>query len=308
MPAAPSVVVPGNLDGVHRGHRALIATARQRALRDDLRVVAMFFDPHPLEVLLPERAPARLTLPARRREILRGVGADAVAIERFDERFAHLTPEEFVEQVLARGQQARSVVVGPDFRFGHRRAGDVHRLRELGTKRGFDVVVADPVRHAGGIVSSSRVREHLIEGDMEAASDLLLRVHDVEGTVVEGDRRGRTLGYPTANLDCDDVLLPADGVYAVIVRDCTDAEGRRWSGVANLGKRPTFDTAPAVEVHLFDFEGDLYGRRLRVGFVSRIRGERRFDGLEALKAQIDRDAEAARRINAAVDGELIGWV
>lgn len=304
-----SVIIPGNLDGVHRGHRALIAAGRQRALDGDLRVVAMFFDPHPLEVLLPERAPDKLTMPARRRTLLRGVGADAVVAQRFDDAFSKLSPEAFAREVLVGQHGARSVVVGPDFRFGHHRKGDLPLLRALGEELGFDVTVMEPVRHGGHVVSSSRVREHLGEGDVAAAADLLLRIHDVDGTVVRGDERGRAIGFPTANLDCDPVLLPADGVYCVVARDLDQPGAPRLPGVANLGSRPTFsDAGRAVEVHLFDFHGDLYGHRLRVGFVSRIRGERRFDGIEALKAQIARDAEVARNDVAGVDGELVAWV
>lgn len=306
--ASPSVIVPGNLDGVHRGHRALLAAARQRAIRGDLRVTAMFFDPHPMEVLLPERAPVRLTMPERRRALLRGAGADAVVAQRFDEAFAKLSPEDFARRVLAEAQGARGVVIGPDFRFGHRRAGDLAALRTLGAELGFDVTVVEPVRHAGGVVSSSRVREHVAEGDVEGAAELLLRVHEVEGTVVRGDERGRAIGFPTANLAPDPVLLPGDGVYAVVARDLDAPAAPRLGGVANLGTRPTFAAGRAVEVHLFDFQGDLYGHRLRVGFVSRIRGERRFDGVEALKARIARDADAAREAIRGVDGELVGWV
>lgn len=306
--AYPSIIVPGNLDGVHRGHRALIAAARQRAMGDELRVTAMFFEPHPLEVLLPERAPVRLTMPDRRRAILRGVGADTVVAQRFDRAFAQLAPEEFARRVLVEENGARGVVVGPDFHFGHRRAGDVSMLHELGGQLGFDVVIAEPVRHGGSVVSSSRVRELLLEGNVQDAAELLLRVHEAEGLVVRGDERGRALGFPTANLECDPVLLPADGVYAVVARDLTETGAPRLAGVANLGTRPTFDAGRAVEVHLFDFAGDLYGHRLRVGFVSRIRGERRFDGVEALRAQITRDAEAAREAVSRADGELVGWV
>lgn len=302
-PHGPSVVAPGNYDGVHAGHRALIQAARELA-GDGVGVTVMTFNPHPAVLLAPERAPALLTTIERRIELLRGAGADRVEVATFDEAFAAQSPDEFVEDLVGR-LGARGVVVGPDFRFGKGRAGDIEVLRSAGASMGFAVRVVDPVLRGGEVVSSTRIRRCLREGRVEDATELLGRVHDSSGVVVEGDRRGRTIGFPTANLACDPVLLPADGVYAVVGRA---PGGELLTGVANLGVRPTFAAGRSVEVHLFDFDGDLYGRTLRVGFVGRLRGEQKFDGLDALKAQIASDAERARRLLAAADREAWRWI
>ncbi len=289
----PSTAVTlGNHDGVHLGHRALLEAARQRADRDGLKVRAVTFDPHPAAVLAPHRAPPLLSTVARRSELMRAFGADEVRVLRFDQGFASLTPDEFVQRVLLEELQARVAVVGPDFRFGRGRAGDGALLERLGGQLGFDVIAVEPVLLDGEVVSSTRIRRALQAGDVSAATRSLGRVHDVEGRIVRGDGRGRSIGVPTANLDCAPVLLPADGVYAVVAR--VVGEDALLFGVANLGLRPTFAAGRSVEVHLFDVDRDLYDRRLRVGFVRRIRAERKFDGVEALEAQIARDIAGAR--------------
>ncbi len=303
-PHAPtSVVTPGNHDGVHLGHRALLDAARALAAREH-RVVALTFDPHPAQVLAPHRAPPLLTTPARRADLLRRAGADHVEILPFDHALAQRSPEEFVDGVLVERLRAAGVVVGPDFRFGRGRAGDLATLRALGEERGFAVRAVGPVERAGAVVSSTRVRGLLTEGRVAEATALLGRVHDVGGVVVEGHRRGRTIGFPTANLDPEPVLAPADGVYAVVAR--VDDEIVR--GVANLGVRPTLEAGRSIEVHLFDFDRDIYGRAVRVGFVARLRGEVKFDGLDALKAQIARDADEARHALDAADAETWSWI
>ncbi len=292
---ARSVVVPGNHDGVHLGHQALLAHARDAAVAERLTVVALTFDPHPLRELAPERAPMPLTTIARRAELLRAAGADHVEIARFDAAYAAQTAEEWVDARLVAELGARALIVGPDFRFGRDRGGDLARLEELGRARGFVVDVASEVRlpGTGERVSSTAVRSSLMRGDVKHAAALLGRAHQVDGVVVEGHRRGRTIGFPTANLAPDPILLPFDGVYAVRMQ----LPGGAWSdGVANLGTRPTFAAGRSLEAHLFDFEGDLYGARVSLAFVERIRDERKFDGPEALVAQIRRDAEAARAL------------
>ncbi|MCZ7683490.1 MAG: bifunctional riboflavin kinase/FAD synthetase [Sandaracinaceae bacterium] len=301
-----AVVTLGNHDGVHLGHRALLTAARERAGREGLTVTAVTFDPHPSVVLAPDRAPPLLTTIARRRELLLALGADEVTVLRFDRELASTSPEGFAEDVLARRLDARSVVVGPDFRFGRGRAGDVTALRALGEAHGFDVISVPPVTLEGEAVSSTRVRAALARGEVAEAARLLGRAHDVDGTVVRGDGRGRSIGVPTANLDCDPVLLPADGVYAVVLR--VHGERELLRGVANLGVRPTFAAGRSVEVHLFDVDRDLYDARVRVGFVERLRAEQRFDGIEALKAQIARDAERARASLAAASEEAWRWI
>jgi riboflavin kinase/FMN adenylyltransferase len=317
MGPPPTVVAPGNHDGVHLGHRALIETARRVAERSApaLRVAALTFDPHPLHFVAPDRAPPLLTTPGRRAQLLHGAGADFVRVRPFDDAFAALSPEAFVDEVLIGELGARAVVVGTDFRFGSNRAGDVELLHTLGIRYGLTTVTVSPVTLDGRLVSSSQVRAALAQGDVELAARMLTRVHDVTRRVVKGDARGRTIGFPTANLELEGLMPPADGVYAVSVRVLDDhesegpppAEGRR-SGVANLGVRPTLGAGRSMEVHLLDFEGDLYGRELRVGFVARLRGEQKFSGIDALRAQIARDVEAGRRAIETCDPRLLTWI
>ncbi|MCB9612666.1 MAG: bifunctional riboflavin kinase/FAD synthetase [Sandaracinus sp.] len=300
-----SVLTPGNFDGVHLGHRALVTAAAEGARRRGCRAVAMFFDPHPITFFRPDEPHPQLTTVARRSELLARVGADVVDVRRFDAEFAALSPEEFVRDALVRPHGLVEIVVGADFRFGRGRAGDVETLRALGNEHGFEVTLVEPVDHDGGVVSSTRIRGLLADGAVGAASRLLSRFHDVDGVVVEGDRRGRTIGFPTANLRVEG-MLPADGVYAVLCRIPGETELRR--GVANLGNRPTFEAGRSVEVHLLDFAGDLYGRTLRVGFVERLRGEVRFAGIEALVAQLNADVEAGRAALDAAEPEHAGWI
>jgi len=289
-----AVVVPGNHDGVHVGHVALLKLAQREAEKDGARVVALTFDPHPLALLAPERAPSTLTLIERRTELLLHAGADEVVIAPFDARYAKLGPSHFIERELVEKLRASAIVVGPDFRFGQARAGDVPFLQTEGARLGFRVVIADAVPAANvARVSSTSVREALVRGDVEAAASMLGRPHEIEGEVIHGQARGRTIGFPTANLQPSGVLLPKDGVYAVVAR-VVGAEEALLTGVANLGVRPTVGAGRSVEVHLFDTDRDLYGKTLRVGFVRRLRDEQKFESFEALVAQIRRDAEAAR--------------
>jgi riboflavin kinase/FMN adenylyltransferase len=318
MGPPPTVVAPGNHDGVHLGHRALIETARRLAVRSTppLRVAALTFDPHPLHFVAPDRAPPLLTTPERRAQLLRGAGADYVRVQPFDNAFSALSPEAFFDEVLLGELGARAVVVGTDFRFGAQRAGDVELLHTLGMRAGLTVVTVSPVTLDGQLVSSSQVRAALAQGEVELAARMLSRVHDVTRRVVRGDGRGRGIGFPTANLALEGLMTPADGVYAVSVRVLDghdegagppDAAERRL-GVANLGVRPTLGAGRSLEVHLLDFEGDLYGRELRVGFVKRLRGEQKFPGIDALRAQIARDVEAGRHALEACDPELLTWI
>lgn len=299
-------VAPGNHDGVHVGHRALVTAALEGAQRHGLEAIAMFFDPHPMEVLRGAKV-ERITTPQRRAQLLAEAGAHRVHVQPFTDAFSRLSPEAFVQEVLLGELGAKGVVVGPDFRFGQKAAGNVDTLRDLGDRYGFEVVQVDPVKLGDTRVSSTAVRESLRTGDLESATRMLTRAHDVEGCVVQGDQRGRTIGFPTANLDCAPVLLPADGVYAVAVREVqgTNSTGPTRYGVANLGVRPTFAAGRSVEVHLLDFEGDLYGKTLRVAFLARIRAEQKFDGLDHLKTQIASDAETARRLCNGTPKELL---
>lgn len=305
----PSVVTPGNYDGVHLGHQKLLETARAEAARaGGLRVVAMTFDPHPAQFMAKEGAGDLLTDPARRRELLLGRGAEEVVLKRFDAAFAALTPEEFARRVLVEEVGARAVVVGEDFRFGAGRAGDVAALQALGNQLGFRAIQVGKVESAGGPVSSSRIRRALSDGDVLSAALMLGRVHDVTRRVIRGDQRGRTIGVPTANLELAGTLLPQSGVYAVVARVLGERDAPRLAGVANLGTRPTVAAGRSFEVHLLDFDGDLYGRELRVGFVARLREERKFPDLGALKQQIQRDIEAARSAVHETEAERLQWM
>jgi riboflavin kinase / FMN adenylyltransferase len=294
------VIAPGNYDGVHLGHRALIRTARAFASEHGLETCVLTFDPHPASVLPAARAKAVLTQHARRAQLLHTAGADRVHVQSFTPEFAALSPEAFIDALLDQG--ARALVVGPDFRFGNARAGDVALLERVGQQRGFRVLTEPPVLLEGERVSSSAIREALRAGDVPHANRMLGRAHELMGRVVRGDQRGRTIGFPTANLDPEPVLPPLDGVYAVLARELDPARaahsgvGPIYEGVANLGTRPTFEAGRSLEVHLFDFERDIYGAQLRVGFVGRVRGEARFSGIDELRAQIARDCDSAREL------------
>jgi riboflavin kinase/FMN adenylyltransferase len=296
-----SAVTIGNFDGVHRGHQALVGETVAHARAHGLRAVALTFDPHPARVLAPGREPMPLTTAARKAELLEALGIHLLAVLPFTKEVAALGPEAFAREVLAEALGTRHVVVGETFRFGHEQRGDALALARLGETLGFTVRAVPAVLDDGRPVSSSRIREALTEGDVARAASLLGRPYSVEGPVVEGDRRGRTIGVPTANVDAGDVLLPGHGVYA---GTCRLDDGRSRLAVVNVGRRPTFDgRTVTVEAHLVDFEGDLYGRQLRLSFSVRLRDEQRFAGKEALVAQIRRDVERARSlVTAAPEG------
>lgn len=302
--APGGVVVIGNFDGVHQGHAGVLADAHRFAsAAGGLEVRALTFDPHPATVF-GRVAPATLTALARKAELLRAAGADGVFVRTFDRAFSEHTPEQFARTLLAGVLRARVVVVGENFRFGHGRAGDFETLRELGAALGFDTHAASLRGDAGGPFSSTRARAAIAAGDLPAAEHVLGRPHAFSGVVAHGAERGRTLGFPTANVADVVELVPPDGVYAVSVDRLAgpnDTATPLAGGVMNVGVRPTIASGPPQrthEVHLFDFEGDLYGARLRVHVLQRLRGERKFAGLDELRAQIARDAEAARVILA----------
>ena len=284
-------VALGNFDGVHRGHQALLDRTAEQARALDAPLVALTFEPHPRRFFVADTGPFRLTLPPAKLRLLEQYGVQAVLAQRFDPAFAAVTADAFVDDVLLGGLGARHVVCGYDFTFGARRGGNVEKLRAMGETRGFGVTVLDPVMREGEIYSSTRIREALRAGMAREATELLGHVWEIEGTVEQGDQRGRTIGFPTANVALGEHLRPRFGVYAV--RALIDGSWR--NAVANLGKRPTVGKLQEnFEVHLFDFAGDLYGRTLRVQLVDFIRPEMKFAGLDALKAQIAADGEAAR--------------
>ena len=304
LPAAArgAVLAIGNFDGVHLGHRAVLEAARRRAAVEGALWGALTFEPHPRELLSPESAPARLTPFALKAALIRALGADLLIVLPFDRALAALAPEAFVAEVLAARIGARAVATGVDFRFGHRRAGDVATLARAGARHGIAVEPVEPVEVEGERCSSTAVRAHLEAGRVDRAARLLGRPHEVAGLVRPGDRRGRTLGFPTANLAPRParVQLPGAGVYAVTARIAGEPGGRWHPAVANLGRRPTFDgEGLRLEVHLLDGEHALYGRRLAVRFLERLREERRFASPAELVEQIARDCAAARRVLGA---------
>lgn len=289
-PDPGAVVTVGTFDGVHVGHQALLAYVRERATAQAGRSVAVSFDPHPREVVHGEPVPL-LTTVDERAEAFEALGLDRFVVLPFTKDFAALSPEAFVRDVLVKHVGLREIVIGYDHGFGRGRSGDAELLEQLGAELGFATDIVPPQLVARHVVSSSEVRRLLTEaGDAERAAEMLGRPYALTGRVVEGDRRGRTIGYPTANLAVDHPrkVVPCEGVYAVGVRL---PDGARRGGMLNIGRRPTFGGEERrIEVHLFDFRGDLYGQPLRVEFVARIRDERRFESVEALTEQLSRDA------------------
>ena len=281
----------GNFDGVHRGHAAILTELKRLADDRDVPAVAVTFDPHPVAVLRPDRAPPRLTAPDRRAELLTAGGADAVVRLPVDAALLAHTAREFFDRVLVGAFAAAGVVEGGDFRFGRDRGGDVAKLRRWGEPLGWTVTTVGPVEVRGEPVSSSRIRRLIADGKVAEARALLGRPHRLTGTVVAGEGRGRTLGFPTANLSDLDVLAPAPGVYA----GRCEVGGTSYPVALHLGPRPTFDAGPpTAEAHLLNFAGDLYGRRLAVDLLGRVRGVRTFAGADDLKRQIAADLRAVR--------------
>lgn len=294
--ARGAVAAIGNFDGVHPGHRAVIDAARRIAADLKAPPAVLTFEPHPRRLFRPNDPPFRLTPFRAKARLLEELGIELMLAPRFDRRFADIGAEAFVHDVLARGLGLRHVVCGQDFMFGHNRAGDAAMLQRLGFEHGMGVTAIDPVREKDLVYSSSAIRKLLQLGDPAGAARLMGRPFEIAGRVRRGDKLGRKLGFPTANVDHRSYLPPRTGVYAV--RAALDREGAPWlAGVANFGNRPTVDGLRLLfEVHLFDFQGDLYGKRLRVRLIEYLRPERKFDGLEALKAQIAEDARQARRV------------
>lgn len=299
--ARGAAVAVGNFDGVHPGHRAVIAEAGVIARDAGVPWSVLTFEPHPRRLFQPETPPFRLTpLRAKAREIA-GLGVDFLIVQRFDRAFSRLPAEAFVDDVLVRHLGAVHVVSGYDFVFGHKRGGNCELLLAMGAEKGFGFTAVQAVEDPSGeVYSSTRIRERLTDADPSGAARILGREFEIDGRVCRGDQRGRRIGFPTANIALGAYLRPANGVYAVRATVDEGDEPRWRDGVANLGHRPTFAGEDVVlEVYLFDFDGDLYGRRLRVRLVDYLRPEKKFDGLQDLKAQIASDSAAARRILTA---------
>jgi riboflavin kinase / FMN adenylyltransferase len=291
----PNAVTVGNFDGVHLGHQAMLARLTARAASVGALPAVLTFEPHPREVFTPTSAPTRLTSLREKLEILRALGVAHVHVCRFSKPFAALSAEDFVRRILVQGLQARYVLVGDDFRFGARRAGDFALLKQLGTQYGFEAEALHTVEAAGQRASSTAVREALAAGDMATAAQLLGRPYSISGRVVGGDQLGRKIGYPTANIQLKHNRPPLTGIFAVRVQGLEQPD---WPGVASLGTRPTVHAngRPTLEVHLFNFDRSIYRQHLRVEFLHKLRDEAKFPNLEALIAQIDQDARQAREM------------
>lgn len=293
-PFSRTVVTMGNFDGVHLGHRAILARVKARAKELGSQPVALTFEPHPVKVLRPHANLSLLTTPEQKFQLLAEAGMEAVVVLPFTRRFATISARDFVVSYLVERLKVREVVVGHDYSFGHNREGNIELLKDLGRSLGFTVQVVWAVEVAGAPVSSSLIRAMLKLGKVKEANRLLGRPYSVTGRVIPGKGRGgKLLGIPTANIQPENDLLPASGIYAVVVHRGNDI----LPGVANIGTCPTFDGQElSLEVHIFDFSGDLYGERLDVKFMARLREERRFPSIEALAAQIRADIEAARQV------------
>jgi len=291
-----AVLALGNFDGFHLGHQAVVNRAISLGFHMRKPVIVATFDPHPVSYFKPDVPPFRLTTLDQRQELFAHAGADAMLVFRFGPEMAATSAEGFVTDILAARLGASGVVTGDDFTFGKGRTGSIEMMKELGARNGITAEAVAPVLYEGERISSGRIRDALEAGDTALATHLLTRDFAVEGVVQRGDQRGRDLGYPTANLVLGDYLRPKYGIYAVRV---TLDDGSEIPGVANLGVRPTFDPPQELlEAHLFDFDGDLYGRKIEVALHGFIREERRFDGIEALVSHMKEDEAKARHLLA----------
>ena len=291
-----SIVALGNFDGFHLGHQAVVSRAVARAFHERRPVIVATFDPHPVKYFKPEVPPFRLTTLDQREALFAHAGADAMLVFEFGAELASMDAEQFIAEGLAQRIGAAGVITGDDFSFGKGRTGDAALLARLGPEHGVAAEAVPQVLLDGERISSGRIREALVEGDSRTATRMLTRDYAIEGVVQQGDRRGRELGYPTANLMLGDYQRPKYGIYAVRV---TLEDGSEHPGVANLGVRPTFDPPEELlEAHIFDFDGDLYGLKIDVALHAFIREEKKFDGIEPLIAEMRNDEAAARKLLA----------
>lgn len=288
------VATIGNFDGVHLGHQAVLAELRSQARARDLPTVVITFEPQPLEFFRPQEAPARLTRLREKLQAISDCGIDCVMLLEFNADLAQMQPDEFIKRLLVEGLGVRHLLVGDDFRFGKNRAGDFETLRKAGLEHDFEVANLDTVAHRDTRISSTRIREALATGDLNEAAACLGRPYRICGRVAHGDKRGRTIGFPTMNVDMRRRISPLRGVFAVQVAGLAE---HRLPGVANIGNRPTVDgSRHLLEVHVFDFAREVYGAHVDVEFVERIRDEKKFDSFDQLRDQIQRDTAVARSI------------
>ena len=287
------VIALGNFDGLHRGHLKIIERVKRGAAEHGGTPMAMTFDPHPPRIVRPDKAPPLLMTKAQRLEALHHAGIQCVAVVRFTRELSEWDADTFVRKALVDWLRVSEVWVGANFLFGHGRSGTFSVLRGLGQSYGFRADKIDPVRYKDFVVSSTRIRRLVGEGRLDEAAALLGRAYYVDGAIVEGRKRGRELGFPTANLQTENELVPPNGVYATIMT----IDGVVHGGVTNIGMRPTFgETTPTIETHVLDYSGNLYGHSVRLAFVQRLRDERRFEDVDALRAQIDADKRRAERL------------
>lgn len=288
--ARPCVTL-GNFDGVHLGHQRAIELLKSRAKDTGVPALALTFEPHPVSVLRPEHAPRRILTPALKEEVLGSLGLDFLVIIHFTREFSRIGPENFVDEVLVEALRASELVLGSNFRFGRGRAGNVESLRALGKSRKFIVHEVEASMHKGEMISSSRIRRSLEAGRVDEAREMMGRPYFFDGRIVEGDGRGRLMGFPTANVKVDGDILVDDGVYVTEAR----IDGQRVQGMTHVGRRPTFGLDErVVETHLFDFCREIYGEAIRLYFHDRVRGTVAFESADALKRQLERDREEAR--------------
>jgi len=288
-----SVVTMGNFDGIHLGHQALVLRSLEEARRRNVTAVVLTFDPHPLKVLAPARAPRLILTPEDKIELLQDLGVDVVINQRFDASFASLDSEEFVRRFIFNRLKAKRIWVGRDLRFGHDRKGDVEQLVLWGQELGFEVGIVDPILVNGVRVSSSQIRQAIEAGRVDEARSSLGRYHFISGTVVEGNRRGRDLGFPTANIASRTEVIPSDGIYATLFHI---GQEPRLS-VSSIGVNPTFGAGPrTVESYILNFDRDIYGTKIKLAFVKKIREEKKFADVASLIAQIQEDVRSARAV------------
>jgi riboflavin kinase/FMN adenylyltransferase len=289
------VLALGNFDGLHRGHLKIIERVKRGAAEHGGTPMAMTFDPHPPRVVRPDKAPPLLMTTAQRLEALHQAGIHCVAVVRFTRELSREDPETFVRSVLVDWLRVSEVWVGANFLFGHGRSGNFSTLRTLGQRYGFRAEKIDPVRYKDFVVSSTRIRRLITEARVDEAAALLGHPYFLDGVVVAGRQRGREIGFPTANMTTENELLPPFGVYATTMT----IDGVVHAGLTNIGLRPTFgEQTPTIETHVLQYSGDLYGRRVRLAFVQRLRDERRFEDVDALRAQIEADQRRAERLFA----------
>ena len=288
-----SIVTVGVFDGIHIGHQAVIQQVLTQAKKFKLASFVLTFDPPPLAFLAPERCPPALTTLSKKIEILEQLGIDAVVFARFDAYLQQMSPSTFVQQILLQRLHARQVIIGYDWQFGKGRSGNAGALKQLGNQYRFGVIIVGPVQLHGAPVHSTRVREAIAKSNLNLVSELLGRRYSIVGEIVQGEGRGRKIGFPTANIDAGNQMLPPSGVYAIQVK----LEGRVFDGVMNMGTRPTFEGEKfQIETHLFDFQKMVYKKKIEIFFIEKIRDERKFPNPEMLVVQIKQDVAAAKAI------------